>query len=370
MLPTPDPRLEAAKAWLGQFPQVDSATLAPASSDASFRRYFRAACQPDASWAHGQNSGPTVILMDAPPDKEPLDAFLKTAGLFEAAGVHVPQRLALDQAQGFLLLSDLGQTPYLAALQSGDPSGGGAHPTPANQTTEATAAALYREAWQAMVRWQAWSLAQGPDSLGLPHYSAEKLMAEMQLFEDWYVGRHMGSSLTDDEKHQLNKLMQWLTQSALAQPQVMVHRDCHSRNLMLTEEHNPGIIDFQDAVIGPISYDLVSLLRDAYIHWDEAQQLDWAIRYWQDARSAGLPIADDFADFWRDFELMGLQRHLKVLGIFARLFHRDGKENYLKDLPLVLQYTRSVANRYIGCGSLLRLLDRLENRVVQTGYTF
>jgi N-acetylmuramate 1-kinase len=370
MPPTPDPRLEAAKAWLGQFPQVDAAALAPASSDASFRRYFRTACQPDAPWAHGRPSGPTVILMDAPPDKEPLDAFLKTADLFEAAGVHVPQRLALDQAQGFLLLSDLGQTPYLAALQSGDPPGGGAHPTPANQTNQVTAAALYREAWQAMVRWQAWSLSQGPETLGLPSYSAEKLMAEMQLFEDWYVGRHMGSSLTDDEKHQLNKLMQWLTQSALAQPQVMVHRDYHSRNLMLTTERNPGIIDFQDAVIGPISYDLVSLLRDAYIYWDEAQQLDWAIRYWQDARSGGLPIAEDFADFWRDFELMGLQRHLKVLGIFARLFHRDGKENYLKDLPLVLQYTRSVANRYIGCGSLLRLLDRLENRAVQAGYTF
>jgi aminoglycoside/choline kinase family phosphotransferase len=369
MVPTPDPRLEAAKAWLGQFPQVDVTTLAPASSDASFRRYFRAASQPDASWAHGQPSGSTVILMDAPPDKEPLDAFLKTADLFEAAGVHVPQRLAIDQAQGFLLLSDMGQTPYLTALQSGDlaKAHGDSQSASGSQTA---ASALYREAWQAMVRWQAWSLAQGPDSLGLPHYGADKLMAEMQLFEDWYVGRHMGSSLTDDEKHQLNKLMQWLTQSALAQPQVMVHRDYHSRNLMLTTERNPGIIDFQDAVIGPISYDLVSLLRDAYIDWDEAQQLDWAIRYWQDARSAGLPIADDFADFWRDFELMGLQRHLKVLGIFARLFHRDGKENYLKDLPQVLQYTRSVANRYIGCGSLLRLLDRLENRAVQTGYTF
>jgi aminoglycoside/choline kinase family phosphotransferase len=363
MPPTQDPRLEAAKAWLGQFPQVKAAALAPASSDASFRRYFRAPCQPGSAWGDSESGLASVILMDAPPDKEPLDAFLKTADLFEAAGVQVPQRLAINQAQGFLLLSDLGQTPYLAALQSDDLARSG-------RDTQITASLLYREAWQAMVRWQSWSLAQGPETLGLPHYNADKLMAEMQLFEDWYVGRHMGSSLTNDEKNQLNKLMQWLTQSALAQPQVMVHRDYHSRNLMLTSKHNPGIIDFQDAVIGPISYDLVSLLRDAYIYWDEAQQLDWAIRYWQDARSAGLPIADDFADFWRDFELMGLQRHLKVLGIFARLFHRDGKENYLKDLPQVLQYTRSVANRYIGCGSLLRLLDRLENRAVQTGYTF
>ncbi|MFZ9244290.1 MAG: aminoglycoside phosphotransferase family protein, partial [Burkholderiaceae bacterium] len=342
MPPTPDPRLEAAKAWLGQFKQVDAAALAPASSDASFRRYFRAPCRADTPWGDQRSHHATVILMDAPPDKEPLEAFLKTAGLFEAAGVHVPQRLAVDQAQGFLLLSDLGQTPYLTALQS-------ANPTLTGQDTNAAAAALYREAWQAMVRWQAWSLAQGPDTLGLARYSDEKLMAEMQLFEDWYVGRHMGSSLSADEKNQLSQLMQWLSQSALAQPQVLVHRDYHSRNLMLTPERNPGVIDFQDAVIGPISYDLVSLLRDAYIQWDEAQQLDWAIRYWQDARSAGLPIREDFADFWRDFELMGLQRHLKVLGIFARLFHRDGKENYLKDLPLVLQYTRSVASRYIGC---------------------
>ncbi|MFZ9141119.1 MAG: aminoglycoside phosphotransferase family protein [Burkholderiaceae bacterium] len=363
MPPTPDPRLEAAKAWLGQFKQVDAAALAPASSDASFRRYFRAPCRADTPWGDQRSHHATVILMDAPPDKEPLEAFLKTAGLFEAAGVHVPQRLAVDQAQGFLLLSDLGQTPYLTALQS-------ANPTLTGQDTNAAAAALYREAWQAMLRWQAWSLAQGPDTLGLARYSDEKLMAEMQLFEDWYVGRHMGSSLSADEKNQLSQLMQWLSQSALAQPQVLVHRDYHSRNLMLTPERNPGVIDFQDAVIGPISYDLVSLLRDAYIQWDEAQQLDWAIRYWQDARSAGLPIREDFADFWRDFELMGLQRHLKVLGIFARLFHRDGKENYLKDLPLVLQYTRSVASRYIGCVGLLRLLDRLENRAVKTGYTF
>ena len=367
MVPTPDPRLEAAKAWLSQFPQVDAAALAPASSDASFRRYFRAPCRADALW--GGQGRHTVILMDAPPDKEPLAAFLQTADLFEAAGVHVPQRLAINLEQGFLLLSDLGQTPYLAALQSGDLAHDKKNAA-AEQAVQTTASALYREAWQAMVRWQAWSLTQGPDNLGLPPYSADKLMAEMQLFEDWYVGRHMGSSLTTDEKNQLSKLMQWLTQSALAQPQVMVHRDYHSRNLMLTTERNPGIIDFQDAVIGPISYDLVSLLRDAYIQWDEAQQLDWAIRYWQDARSAGLPIREDFADFWRDFELMGLQRHLKVLGIFARLFHRDGKENYLKDLPLVLQYTRSAASRYIGCAGLLRLLDRLENRAVQTGYTF
>ncbi len=363
MLPTSDPRLEAAKAWLGQFKQVDAAALAPASSDASFRRYFRAPCRADTPWGDQHSHHATVILMDAPPDKEPLEAFLKTAGLFEAAGVHVPQRLAVDQAQGFLLLSDLGQTPYLTALES-------AHRVASGKDTNATATVLYREAWQAMLRWQAWSLAQGPETLGLARYSNEKLMAEMQLFEDWYVGRHMGSSLSVDEKNQLNQLMQWLSQSALAQPQVLVHRDYHSRNLMLTTERNPGVIDFQDAVIGPISYDLVSLLRDAYIQWEEAQQLDWAIRYWQDARSAGLPIREDFADFWRDFELMGLQRHLKVLGIFARLFHRDGKENYLKDLPLVLQYTRSVASRYIGCASLLRLLDRLENRAVQTGYTF
>lgn len=350
MLAASDPRLEAAKAWLGGFPEVQIEGLAPASSDASFRRYFRAPVQPGGQW-----SDSSVILMDAPPDKEPLDAFLLTAQLFESAGVHVPRRLAVHQAEGFLLLSDLGQTPYLKALDPHQPQAAGQ---------------LYREAWQAMVRWQSWGLQQDSLADQLPHYSREKLLQEMQLFEDWFVERHHQTSLTAEEKNQLSQLMDWLASSALAQPQVLVHRDFHSRNLMVCPDQNPGVIDFQDAVIGPLSYDLVSLLRDAYLEWDEAQQLDWAIRYWQDAREAGLPIANDFADFWRDFELMGLQRHLKVLGIFARLFHRDGKAQYLQDLPLVMRYTRQAASRYNGCGTLLRLLDRLEQRSAQVGYTF
>jgi aminoglycoside/choline kinase family phosphotransferase len=190
------------------------------------------------------------------------------------------------------------------------------------------------------------------------------------LFPEWYVGKHLGITMTDKQSTALNQVFELLLANNLAQPQVYVHRDYHSRNLMALAEGNPGILDFQDAVYGPITYDLVSLLRDAYVQWDEEIVLDWAIRYWELARKAGLPVNPDIDAFYRDFEFMGLQRHLKVLGIFARLYHRDGKDGYLKDLPLVMEYTRKVAYRYKELAPLVKLLDELEAKAPQVGYTF
>ncbi len=338
MSPTPDPRRLAAADWLTQFAHLDVASLAPASADASFRRYFRVA---DAG-------GGSCILMDAPPELEPLDAFLSVANLFEKAGLRVPRRLAVSQAQGFLLLEDFGSEPYLPHL------------------TPSTARPLYQSAWQALVRLQGWGITQPAGTLGLPAYSRTKLLDEMGLFQTWYVETHLGQTLSADEAQTLNQTMARLADRALAQTQVIVHRDFHSRNLMvlpetLTPDGQPGILDFQDAVVGPLSYDLVSLLRDAYVVWNEAEQIDWAIRYWEDARHAGIAVPSDFAEFWEDFEWMGLQRQLKVLGIFARLAHRDGKAHYLKDIPAVLAYATKAAHRYHELAGLAHLLDRLGN---------
>jgi aminoglycoside/choline kinase family phosphotransferase len=228
-----------------------------------------------------------------------------------------------------------------------------------------SAPALYGAALQALVQ-----LQTGTRPEALPPYSAELLRREMALFSEWYCTRHLGMTLSEEESVMLERSFALLVASAQAQPQVYVHRDYHSRNLMVLPDHGPGVIDFQDAVIGPLTYDLVSLLRDAYIHWEEEQQMDWVARYWERARKTGVPVNADFAEFYRDFEWMGLQRHLKVLGIFARLWHRDGKPGYLKDLPLVLHYTRQCAERYSAFDGLVRLLDRLQGRAQEVGYTF
>jgi N-acetylmuramate 1-kinase len=204
----------------------------------------------------------------------------------------------------------------------------------------------------------------------LPEYDRALLQRELMLFPDWYIGKHLGVTMTDKQTETLNKIFDSLLANNLAQPQVYVHRDYHSRNLMVMSRGNPGILDFQDAVYGPITYDLVSLLRDAYIQWDEEMVLDWVIRYWERAKRAGLPVNPDIDAFYRDFEFMGLQRHLKVLGIFARLYHRDGKDAYLKDLPLVMEYTRKAAGRYNALAPLIRLLDELEGKAPSVGYTF
>ena len=312
----------------------------PASADASFRRYFRIVL-PD---------GTTRIIMDAPPELEDCRPFLKVAALLRAAGVHVPQVYADNLEHGFLLLSDLGQTTYLDVLDAD------------------RAPALYHDANRALVDIQR---ASRPDVL--PEYDHTLLKRELQLFPDWYVARHLDRSLDEKQSATLRSVFDALLANNLAQPQVFVHRDYHSRNLMVSGEAyptNPGIIDFQDAVYGPITYDLVSLYRDAYIDWEEGQELDFVIRYWEMARSAGLPVHADFHTFYRDYEWMGAQRQLKVLGIFARLCYRDGKDGYLKDMPRVLAYLRRTCERYLELRPLARLLDQLENRPAEVVYSF
>ncbi|HEX2530724.1 MAG TPA: phosphotransferase [Burkholderiaceae bacterium] len=334
-----DTRLVELKRWLATVPspavQLDS--LRPASSDASFRRYFRA----DTA------DGSSYIVMDAPPPQEDVRPFIHVAEVFGQSGVSVPRILAQDVTRGFLLLTDLGTTTYL------------------HQLNHDTAHKLYLDAIDALILIQ----AQSRPGI-LPEYDRALLLRELMLFPEWYVGKHLGTTLTEKQNATLTGVFDALLANNLAQPQVYVHRDYHSRNLMVTPQGNPGILDFQDAVYGPITYDLVSLLRDAYVQWDEEMVLDWAIRYWERAKRAGLPVNPDIDAFYRDFEFMGVQRHLKVLGIFARLYHRDGKDGYLKDLPLVMAYTRNAARRYKALAPLLRLLDELEDTAPQVGYTF
>ena len=344
-------RRQQLQSWLAaEFPGR-AFEIAPASADASFRRYFR------ASFADGS---PSRIVMDAPPEKEDVRPWLHVAELFRAAGAHVPEVLAQDLDQGFLLLSDLGSTTYLNALQP-----------PAGQAPDLHRAAhLYADALGALAAIQS---ASRPGVL--PEYDRALLLRELQLFPEWYIARHKGVTLTDAETAMLDTAFERILAVNLAEPQVFVHRDYHSRNLMLLDPAdglgaNPGIIDFQDAVYGPISYDLVSLFKDAYIHWDEDFILDMLIRYWETARKLGLPVRAEFADFHRDFEWMGVQRHIKVLGIFARLCHRDGKDGYLADMPLVMDYLRRACKRWRELGPLLKLLDRLEPEETQVGYTF
>jgi aminoglycoside/choline kinase family phosphotransferase len=318
-------------------PATRPATLRPASADASFRRYFRI----DAV------DGRTLIVMDAPPPQEDVRPFIEIAGLFAGIGLSVPEILAQDVERGFLLLSDLGSTTYLQQLNAD------------------SAPKLYMDAIDALVLLQTKSQ---PDVL--PEYDRAFLLRELQIFPEWYLGKHLKATLTDQQTTDLNKVFDAILANNLAQPQVFIHRDYHSRNLMVLPAGNPGVLDFQGALYGPITYDIVSLLRDVYIQWDEAQVLDWMIRYWERAKRAGLPVHPDIDAFYRDFEYMGLQRHLKILGLFARLHHRDGKEAYLKDIPLVMDYVRKTALRYRELIPLVRMLDKLEDKAVQVGYTF
>jgi N-acetylmuramate 1-kinase len=316
---------------------LDPASVAPASNDASFRRYFRLA-----------STQGSCIVMDAPPPQEDCRPFVHVAAVFRAAGVSVPAIRAADLDQGFLLLDDFGSTTYLSRLD------------------RQSAPGLYGDATKALVAIQK---ATAPGVL--PPYSRELLSRELMLFPEWYVARHKGVELTPAQRQVMQDAFEIILDNNLSQPVVFVHRDFHSRNLMvLAGEGNPGILDFQDAVCGPITYDLVSLLRDAYIRWEEEQVLDWAIRYWEKARAQALPVNRDFSAFYRDFEWMGLQRHLKVLGIFARLCHRDGKDDYLKDMPLVLDHVLQVLRRYIDLTPLARLLLDIEQRDSSAGYTF
>jgi aminoglycoside/choline kinase family phosphotransferase len=319
-----DTRRDALERWLA--PRIGgSFKLTPASEDASFRRYWRATL----------GDGATYVAMDAPPDKEDCRPFVRIARMLADAGVHAPQVIAQDLDQGFLLLSDLGTRTYLHELNASN------------------AATLFADAIDALLRWQLATRAGE-----LPPYDEALLRRELNLFPEWYVGRHLRKKLSAAQEEMLEKIFRLLVQSALAQPVVYVHRDYMPRNLMVCEP-NPGVLDFQDAVLGPITYDIVCLMRDAFISWEEERVLDWTVRYWEKAKAARLPVPADFGEFWRAFEWMGLQRHLKVLGIFARINYRDGKPKYLTDTPRFVEYARTVSTRYRELAPLAKLLDEI-----------
>jgi aminoglycoside/choline kinase family phosphotransferase len=331
-------RLDELRAFVQHALPGRVSTPVPASADASFRRYFRI-----------RDGAESWIVMDAPPEHEDCRPFVHVARLLAEAGLNAPRVLASDLDHGFLLLTDLGDTTFIKALRE-DPSR--QHP-------------LFEDAADALVRWQATS-RKGV----LPPYDEALLRRELQLFPDWYLGRHAGLELSAIERDALERVFAQVLANNLAQPRVFVHRDFMPRNLMVCDP-NPGILDFQDAVFGPVTYDVASLYRDAFLSWDEEVVLDGTIRYWDKARRAGLPVNADFGEFWRDVEWMGLQRHLKVLGIFARLRHRDGKSGYLEDTPRFAGYVRATASRYGALGPLLGLLDRAEGASPHSaGYTF
>jgi len=328
---------------------LDRTSLAPASVDASFRRYLRL--------GSGAGGSASLIIMDAPPPQENVRAFVHVAGLINGCGLHAPRILECDAEQGFLLLDDLGRTLYLDALLAAQAS-----------ADSARADALMRDALRALLHFQ-----RRMPAAALPPYSEALLQRDLSLFPEWCVQREFGVTWSTAERATWDRICRLLIDSALAQPSVAVHRDWMPRNLMVTEP-NPGILDFQDAVQGPITYDLASLLRDAFLSWDEERELDWAVRWWDEARRTELPLGDtlgsDFGEFWRALEWMGLQRHLKVLGIFCRLKHRDGKPRYAEDLPRFFAYATKVALRYGPLKPLLALLEPLSGQRVASALTF
>ena len=336
-------------------------TLRLASADASFRRYLR---------IDTQTAGLARIIMDAPPDKENSHPFVQVAGLMHEAGVRAPQVLDWHEADGFLLLDDLGARTMLDGIQPEHPD--------ANLPR-------YQQAIDALVRWQ---LASRPGVL--PPYDAALLQRELQLFPDWYLSRHRGVQLSDKQRAVIDQAFACIVENNLSSASVFVHRDFMPRNLMLTDEAPTltegalaalgrtgggslttlGVLDFQDAVYGPITYDIASLMRDAFLSWEEPFVIDITVRYWQAARKAGLPVHEDFGAFYRAVEWMGLQRHLKVAGIFARLTLRDGKPKYLADTPRFIAYIRATAGRYRELMPLLRLIDEIEGTTPQVGFAY
>jgi len=332
LAPENDTRLDELRGWLGACLGSGAIEIRPASADASFRRYFRVT----------RRDARSLIAMDAPPEREDCRPFVKIAALMREAGVNAPQVIAQDLERGFLLLTDLGETTYLAALNEGN------------------ADPLYADAIEALIKWQRAS-RKGV----LPPYDETLLRRECSLFPEWYVARHLGAPLTGAQSAVLSDIIRLIIARSLAQPAVFVHRDYMPRNLIVSDP-NPGVIDFQDAVYGPITYDIVSLTRDAFVSWEEERVMDWTARYWEKARKCSLPVDPDFGAFYRDFEWMGLQRHLKVLGIFARIHYRDGKRGYLEDTPRFLNYARAVAERYRELAPLARLLDQIGSRVPAT----
>jgi len=321
-----DPRLELLCRWLERGLGWHDVRLEPASADASFRRYFRV----------GASDHDTAIAMDAPPGKEDVAPYLRVAGMLEDVGVNAPRVLARNADDGFLLLTDLGSVTYLAALADGT-----------------RADALYADAIEALVRIQA---RGGRHALSLPPYDERLLRFEMSLFPDWLLGRHLSLELSPAESASLATAFDALVANALVQPQVFVHRDYHSRNLMVCPGHNPGILDFQDAVHGALTYDLVSLLRDCYIEWPQDRVVEWTREFRREARAAGIDAGADERQFMRWFDLMGVQRHLKASGIFARLWHRDGKPGYLRDVPRTLGYVEQACARHEDLAALGELV--------------
>ncbi|MGY4826384.1 aminoglycoside phosphotransferase family protein [Stutzerimonas chloritidismutans] len=333
-MPHQDQRLLDLSAWLEQqlpevfvrcgWGEVPAAQLTAASSDASFRRYFR--------WQGGERS---LIVMDAPPPQEDCRPFVKVAQMLDQAGVHVPQILASDLERGFLLLTDLGRQTYLDVID------------------QSNAEQLFEDAVEALLKFQLHPVAQP-----MPAYDEALLRRELQLFSEWYVQRHLGHTLTEAQQAAWERICRQLIDSALAQPRVLVHRDYMPRNLMISEP-NPGVLDFQDAVLGPVSYDITSLFKDAFLSWPEAQVRAWLEGYWHKARAAGVTLPESLDEFLRASDLMGLQRHLKVVGIFARICHRDGKPRYLADVPRFFAYIEAVLARRPELAELQQLLAEL-----------
>lgn len=339
-------RLVALQHWLDTLPAdlcLAQDTMVPASSDASFRRYFRMTA--------GDRS---LIVMDAAPPQENCAAFLDVTQRLSEVGVNVPRVLAYDLERGFMLLTDLGLKTYYDHVQAG--------------ITDGELQTLYRAALDALV-----ALQKAPTD-GLATFDAPRLVTELELFVQWFVEQHHQTRLSDSERTKLDDIFRLLAHAMAAEPQVLVHRDFHSPNLMVCEPAlgltSPGVLDYQDALCGPISYDIASLVFDARTTWEEPQQLDWAIRYWEKARAAGLPLPADFAQFHQQYEWSSLQRNVRILGVFARLHHRDGKSRYLAHLPRVLQYVRQVAGRYQPFAPLMRLLDRLQGIEPELKLTF
>src|SRR6202049_3124916 len=310
-----DSRLADLTRWVFDDLGFAGSRIAPASVDASFRRYFRVTRGPD-----------TYIAMDSPPEKENLEPFLSVASILIRIGLNVPVVLAKDRKRGFLLLSDLGKRQYLDELK-----------------LDGAADPLYADALAAL---RVMQLADGERQRDLPPYDRTLLLREMELMPGWFLHKHLGLQISAAERGMLNRLFESLAQSALGQPATFVHRDYHSRNLLVTGDNNPGILDFQDAVWGPVTYDLVSLLKDCYVAWPAPRVRAWALQYRERLLARGFPVSTTEAEFIHGFDLVGLQRHIKVLGIFSRLNYRDGKAQYLKDLPRVLSYTRDAAAAY------------------------
>ena len=328
-----DPRADQARAWAAAQLGVGGADFAPASADASFRRYFR------LTEDRVRDGTRSWIVMDAPPEREDCRPFLAVARLLRRWGLNAPEILSEDLGRGFLLLSDLGTQTYLDAL------------------TADNADALFAGALDALVQMQVRAQADAPALAFLPAYDATLLWREVRLFPDWYLPRHLGVTLSGEEDGELERAMGLLVKAALAQPRTFVHRDYMPRNLMLSTP-NPGILDFQDAVVGPISYDPACLFKDAFLSWPAERVEHWLRSYWDRARAAQLPVPAAFAEFWRQAEWMGLQRHLKVLGIFARLTYRDGKADYVTDTPRFVRYVMDVAPRYPELAPLTALFRR------------